>query len=43
MGVGADLGGGWGYLSAKVLETNSIHELHFIEADLNAINLITLI
>ena len=39
MGVGADLGGGWGYLSAKVLETNSIHELHFIEADLNAINL----
>ena len=39
MGVGADLGGGWGYLSAKVLETNSIHELHFIEADLKAINL----
>ena len=23
-GVGADLGGGWGYLSAKVLKTNSI-------------------
>jgi 16S rRNA (guanine1207-N2)-methyltransferase len=38
-GVGADLGGGWGYLSAKVLETNSISELHFIEADFNALNL----
>ena len=37
-GVGADLGGGWGYLSAKALETNSIHELHFIEADFTAIN-----
>ena len=38
-GVGADLGGGWGYLSAKVLKTNSIRELHFIEADFTAINL----
>ena len=38
-GAGADLGGGWGYLSAKVLETNSISELHFIEADFNALNL----
>jgi 16S rRNA (guanine1207-N2)-methyltransferase len=38
-GVGADLGGGWGYLSAKALETNSIRELHFIEADFTAINL----
>ena len=38
-GVGADLGGGWGYLSAKALETNSICELHFIEADFTAINL----
>ena len=37
-GVGADLGGGWGYLSAKALETNSISELHFIEADYNALN-----
>ncbi len=38
-GVGADLGAGWGYLSVKVLEKNSISELHFIEADLTAINL----
>ena len=38
-GVGADLGGGWGYLSVKALEKNSISELHFIEADLTAINL----
>ena len=38
-GVGADLGGGWGYLSAKALEMNSIRELHFIEADFIAINL----
>ena len=37
-GVGADLGGGWGYLSAKALETNSIRELHFIEADYTALN-----
>ena len=38
-GTGADLGGGWGYLTAKVLKKNGIDELHFIEADLNAINL----
>ena len=38
-GVGADLGGGWGYLSAKALETNSILELHFIEADFTAMSL----
>ena len=38
-GVGADLGAGWGYLSVKALETNSISELHLIEADLTAINL----
>ena len=38
-GVGADLGAGWGYLSVKALETNSISELHFIEADFTAINL----
>ena len=38
-GVGADLGGGWGYLSAKALETNSIRELHFIEADFTAMSL----
>ena len=38
-GAGADLGGGWGYLSVKALETNSISELHFIEADFTAINL----
>ena len=36
-GVGADLGGGWGYLSVKALGTNSISELHFIEADLTAL------
>ena len=38
-GTGADLGGGWGYLTAKVLKKNDINELHFIEADFNAINL----
>ena len=38
-GVGADLGGGWGYLSVKALEKDSISELHFIEADFTAINL----
>ncbi len=38
-GIGADLGGGWGYLSAKVLKKNNIRELHFIEADFTAINL----
>lgn len=37
-GTGADLGGGWGYLSVKALETNNISELHFIEADLSALN-----
>ncbi len=37
-GVGADLGGGWGYLSVKALEINSISELHFIEADFAALN-----
>ena len=37
-GTGADLGGGWGYLSVKALETNSISELHFVEADLSALN-----
>ena len=37
-GVGADLGGGWGYLSVKALEINSISELYFIEADFTALN-----
>ena len=37
-GVGADLGGGWGYLSVKALEINSISELHFVEADFAALN-----
>ena len=37
-GVGADLGGGWGYLSVKALEINSIRELHFIEADFTALS-----
>ena len=37
-GVGADLGGGWGYLSVKALEINSINELHFVEADFTALN-----
>ena len=37
-GVGADLGGGWGYLSVKALEKNCISELHFIEADFVALN-----
>ena len=37
-GLGADLGGGWGYLSAKALETTCISELYFIEADLIALN-----
>ena len=38
-GAGADLGGGWGYLSARALETKAIKELHFIEADLRALTL----
>ena len=38
-GVGADLGGGWGYLSVKALEKDSINELHFVEADVTSINL----
>ena len=29
-GSGADLGGGWGYLSAKALETTLINELYFL-------------
>ena len=29
----ADLGGGWGYLSARILERADIDELHLIEAD----------
>lgn len=29
----ADLGGGWGYLSARILERPDIEELHLIEAD----------
>ena len=37
-GTGADLGGGWGYLSVKAMETNSISELHFIEANFTALN-----
>ena len=37
-GVGADLGGGWGYLSIKALEINSIKELHFVEADFTALH-----
>ena len=37
-GLGADLGGGWGYLSAKALEKTLINELYFIEADLRALN-----
>ena len=38
-GTGADLGGGWGYLTARALETKDIRELHFIEADLRALTL----
>ena len=29
----ADLGGGWGYLSARVLERDGIEALHLVEAD----------
>ncbi|SLN50848.1 Ribosomal RNA large subunit methyltransferase G [Roseovarius litorisediminis] len=29
----ADLGGGWGYLSARALDRDSIEELHLVEAD----------
>ncbi|QGY00362.1 class I SAM-dependent methyltransferase [Roseovarius faecimaris] len=29
----ADLGGGWGYLSARALERDSIEALHLVEAD----------
>ena len=29
----ADLGAGWGYLSAEVLTRSSVHELHVLEAD----------
>ncbi len=33
----ADLGAGWGYLSARVLERSDIEELHLIEADHTAL------
>lgn len=29
----ADLGGGWGYLAARVLERDDVKELHLVEAD----------
>lgn len=34
----ADLGGGWGYLSARALERESIRELHLVEADFAALD-----
>ncbi len=35
----ADLGAGWGYLSAKALEQNiRINQIHLIESNLNALN-----
>ena len=33
----ADLGAGWGYLSARALERDSIEELHLVEADHGAL------
>ena len=32
-----DLGGGWGYLSVRVLERDSIEKLYFVEVDNNAL------
>lgn len=34
----ADLGGGWGYLSARALEREDIEELHLVEADAAALD-----
>ena len=34
----ADLGAGWGYLSARALERDSIGEIHLVEADKNALD-----
>lgn len=33
----ADLGAGWGYLSARILERDSVQELHLFEADRDAL------
>ncbi len=35
--VVADLGAGWGYLSARVLERASVEQLHLVEADFTAL------
>jgi 16S rRNA (guanine1207-N2)-methyltransferase len=37
-GVVADLGAGWGYLSARLLERDSITKVHLIEADKRALD-----
>lgn len=33
----ADLGAGWGYLSAKVLERSDVEEMHLVEAEFDAL------
>ncbi len=37
-GVVADLGAGWGWLSAEILKRDGVRELHLIEADLTALD-----
>ena len=34
----ADLGAGWGYLSARILERESVRRIHLVEADYTALN-----
>lgn len=37
-GEGADLGAGWGYLSAKVLQSGRVKKLHLVEDDVRALD-----
>lgn len=37
-GEGADLGAGWGYLSAKVLQSGRVKKLHLVEDDARALD-----